>query len=194
MTILSHVDRHVFYVLVASKTIIMNFSLKVIGKIIDALGNLCSLLMVLMILNVFYDVIMRYFFNDVSIGMQELEWHLFAAMFMFGIAYTLKEDAHVRVDIFYDAMSKRKQAFINIFGALVFVLPITLLICYYSIDYTIDAYTMGEGSGDPGGLPHRWIVRSVIPLSSVFLMLAIIHVVLSQIQVLTTTLAKEGTQ
>jgi TRAP-type mannitol/chloroaromatic compound transport system permease small subunit len=172
----------------------MNFSLKVIGKILDGLGNLCSLLMLLMILNVFYDVIMRYFFNDVSIGMQELEWHLFAAMFMFGIAYTLKEDAHVRVDIFYDAMSQRKKAFINIFGAIAFALPITLLIGYYSIDYTIEAYSMGEGSGDPGGLPHRWIVRSVIPLSSVFLVLAIIHVVLSQIQVLTTSYTKEGEQ
>jgi len=163
----------------------MKTSLKIIGKFIDMLGNFCSLLMVLMILNVFYDVIMRYFFNDVSIGMQELEWHLFAAMFMFGIAYTLKEDAHVRVDIFYDAMTKRKKAFINIFGSIIFALPITLLIFYYSIDYTLDAYTMGEGSGDPGGLPHRWIVRSVIPLSSLFLVLAIIHVVLSQIQILT---------
>lgn len=163
----------------------MKTSLKVIGKIIDMLGNFCSLLMILMIINVFYDVIMRYFFNDVSIGMQELEWHLFAAMFMFGIAYTLKEDGHVRVDIFYDAMSKRKQAFINIFGSIFFALPMTLLICYYSLDYTYEAYSMGEGSGDPGGLPHRWIVRSVIPLSSMFLVLSIIYVVLSQIQVLT---------
>jgi len=160
----------------------MNFTLKFIGKIIDALGNFCSLLMILMIANVFYDVIMRYFFNDVSIGMQELEWHLFAAMFMFGIAYTLKEGAHVRVDIFYDVMSQRKQSYINIFGSVFFALPITVLIFYYSIDYTIDAYQMGEGSGDPGGLPHRWIVRSVIPLSSMFLMLAIVHVVLSNIQ------------
>lgn len=162
----------------------MNAMLKIVGKILDALGNFCSLLMVLMILNVFYDVVMRYFFNDVSIAMQELEWHLFAAMFMFGIAYTLKEDAHVRVDIFYDNMQARNKAFINIFGSLFLALPITLLILYYSWDYTFDAYEMGEGSGDPGGLPHRWIVRSVIPLSSVFLMLAIFHVVLSQIQVL----------
>ena len=172
----------------------MNFSLKIIGKIIDALGNFCSILMMLMIANVFYDVIMRYFFNDVSIGMQELEWHLFAGMFMFGIAYTLKEDAHVRVDIFYDKMPKRKQAYINIFGALVFALPITILIGYYSIGYTMEAYNMGEGSGDPGGLPHRWIVRSVIPLSSLFLLLAIIYVVLSQIQLLITSSTKEGAQ
>jgi TRAP-type mannitol/chloroaromatic compound transport system permease small subunit len=158
--------------------------LKIIGKIIDGLGNFCSLLMILMIINVFYDVIMRYFFNDVSIGMQELEWHLFAAMFMFGIAYTLKEDAHVRVDIFYDAMSVKKQAIINIFGSLVFALPITVLILYYSWDYTFEAYEMGEGSGDPGGLPHRWIVRSVIPLSSIFLLLAIFHVLITQLKVL----------
>ena len=162
----------------------MNTSLKLITKIIDALGLFCSLLMLLMIANVFYDVIMRYFFNDVSIGMQELEWHLFAAMFMFGIAYTLKEDAHVRVDIFYDAMSAKKQAIINIFGSLVFALPITLLILYFSYDYAFEAYEMGEGSGDPGGLPHRWIVRSVIPLSSVFLVLSIFHMVLSNIQIL----------
>ena len=176
----------------------MKTTLKIIGKFIDMLGNFCSLLMVLMILNVFYDVIMRYFFNDVSIGMQELEWHLFAAMFMFGIAYTLKEDAHVRVDIFYDAMTNRKKAFINIIGSIFFALPITLLIFYYSIDYTIEAYTMGEGSGDPGGLPHRWIVRSVIPVSSFFLVLAIIHVVLTHIQILTgidsSTTKQEGEQ
>jgi TRAP-type mannitol/chloroaromatic compound transport system permease small subunit len=172
----------------------MNFSLKVISKILDALGNLCSVLMLLMIANVFFDVVMRYFFNDVSIGMQELEWHLFAAMFMFGIAYTLKEDSHVRVDIFYDAMSAKKKAIINIFGALAFALPITILICYYSIDYTLEAYAMGEGSADPGGLPHRWIVRSVIPLSSVFLILAIIHVVLTQVQILRAPSSTEGEQ
>lgn len=164
----------------------MNFTLKLVGKIIDGLGNFCSILMLLMIANVFYDVIMRYFFNDVSIGMQELEWHLFAAMFMFGIAYTLKEDAHVKVDIFFDKMSVNKQAVINIFGSLFFALPITVVILYYSIDYTLEAYNMGEGSADPGGLPHRWIVRSVIPLSSFFLILAIVHVVLRNIQLLIT--------
>jgi len=160
----------------------MDSVLKMTGKIIDGLGNFCSLLMILMIINVFYDVIMRYFFNDVSIGMQELEWHLFAAMFMFGIAYTLKEDAHVRVDIFYDVMSVKKQALVNIFGSLFFALPITLVILYYSWDYTFEAYQMGEGSGDPGGLPHRWVVRSVIPISSFFLILAIFHMLLNSIQ------------
>jgi TRAP-type mannitol/chloroaromatic compound transport system permease small subunit len=160
----------------------MQLILKTLGKIIDLIGSLCSLLMVAMILNVFYDVIMRYFFNDVSIAMQELEWHLFAAMFMFGIAYTLKEDGHVRVDVFYDQMSKRIQSYINIFGAIVFALPVTVLILYFSWDYTLEAYQMGEGSADPGGLPHRWIVRAIIPTSSFFLILSIAYVVLQQVQ------------
>jgi TRAP-type mannitol/chloroaromatic compound transport system permease small subunit len=150
--------------------------------------------MLLMVLNVFYDVIMRYFFNDVSIGMQELEWHLFGAMFMFGIGYTFKEDGHVRVDVFYDKMSKRSQAWVNIFGAILFALPITLLILYFSIDYTYQAYEMGEGSADPGGLPHRWIIRSVIPISSFFLTLSIAYIVLTEIQNLRTPESKETQQ
>jgi TRAP-type mannitol/chloroaromatic compound transport system permease small subunit len=78
----------------------MQFILKSLKQIIDTVGGICSIIMILMVVNVFYNVVSRYFFNNVSIGMQELEWHLFSAMFMFGIGYTLKEDSHVRVDIF----------------------------------------------------------------------------------------------
>ena len=163
----------------------MNFLTKILEKIINSIGSLCSLLMLLMIINVFYDVVMRYFFNDVSIGMQELEWHLFAAMFMFGIGYTYKEDGHVRVDIFYDRLSKKSQAIINIVGSLLFALPFALLIIYFSIDYAYEAYEIGEKSADPGGLTHRWIIRSVIPISSIYLILSIVYVVIEQCKNLT---------
>lgn len=158
----------------------MNFLTKILGKAIDVVGSLCSLLMLLMVLNVFYDVVMRYFFNDVSIGMQELEWHLFAAMFMFGIGYTLKEDGHVRVDVFYDRFSIKTQSIINIIGSLFFALPFTLLIIYFSVDYAYEAYEMGEKSADPGGLPHRWIIRAVIPVSCIYLICCIFYVLLEQ--------------
>lgn len=170
----------------------MKFILNSLKTIIDAVGSLCSLLMILMILNVFYDVVMRYFFNDVSIGMQELEWHLFAAMFMFGIGYTLKEDGHVRVDIIYDQLSEKSQAIINILGSLFFALPFTLLILYFSWDYALEAYKMGEGSADPGGLPHRWIIRSVIPVSSIYLLVCLLYVVLNQIKSLSVPVQERG--
>ena len=161
----------------------MNPIINFLKIIIDAVGNFCSLLMILMILNVFYDVVMRYFFNDVSIGMQELEWHLFAAMFMFGIGYTLKEDGHVRVDIIYDQLSKKSQALINIAGSLLFALPFTLLVLYFSWSYAYEAFAIGEGSPDPGGLPYRWIIRSVIPVSSIFTTLCILYVLLIQFKI-----------
>ena len=171
----------------------MQFILKLFKKIIDAVGSLCSIIMILMVLNVFYDVVSRYFFNNVSIGMQELEWHLFAAMFMFGIGYTLKEDGHVRVDVFYDKMSEHSQAIINILGAIFFALPITVLVLYYGSDYALEAFQMGEGSPDPGGLPYRWIVRSIIPFSSAFLLLCILYVTLKNILLLNTpSQSKQG--
>jgi TRAP-type mannitol/chloroaromatic compound transport system permease small subunit len=170
----------------------MKAVIHLLEKILNSLGNVCSLLMILMILNVFYDVVMRYLFNDVSIAMQELEWHLFAAMFMFGVAYTLKEDGHVRVDVFYEKMSEFYQAVINIGGSLLFALPFTLLILYFSLGYTMDAYDMGEGSAAPGGLPHRWIVRSVIPVSSVFLLLSILYVTLKNIQIIRVVKSTEN--
>ena len=117
----------------------MPFLLK-LDHIFTCLARLCGALagiaMILLLFNVFYDVVMRYAFNDVSIAMQELEWHLFSVAFLLGIPYAIKENSHVRVDIFYDRWSKKTQAFINLFGATFFILPFTLLVTYYSIQFT----------------------------------------------------------
>lgn len=162
----------------------MKSLMQVLGKLIDVIGYLCGLLMILMVLNVFYDVVMRYVFSNASIGMQELEWHLFAAMFMFGIGYTLKQDGHVRVDIIYDRLSPTTQAWIDIIGTLIFAIPFTALIVYYGFGYAVDAFQMGEGSADPGGLPHRWVIRSVIPVASAFVILCLLHGLLEKVAVL----------
>jgi len=134
-------------------------------KFADIIGYITAFTMVLMILNVFYDVIMRYFFRAGSIAMQEMEWHLFSVIILLGIAYTLKEDGHVRVDLIYDRLTDKKKAMINMVGVVIFILPIALLIGIGSIDYVIEAYQSGEQSGDPGGLTNRWLVKSLIPLS-----------------------------
>ena len=141
-----------------------------------SLARLCGILaciaMILLLFNVFFDVVMRYAFNDVSIAMQELEWHLFSAVFLLGIPYAIHENSHVRVDILYDRWSEKTQAYINLFGTLIFILPLVALVSYYSISFTFDAYEIGEGSGDPGGLPYRWIIKSLIPFSFIMMGLA----------------------
>jgi len=131
----------------------------------ETLGKISAVLFILLLLNVFFDVVMRYLFNDVSIGMQELEWHLYAAIFMLSIPYALFKEGHVRVDIIYSSLSIRKQAWIDIFGTLILLIPFTVLVTKYGIGFTIEAYKLGEGSGDPGGLPYRWIIKAVIPFS-----------------------------
>ncbi|RXJ81504.1 TRAP transporter small permease subunit [Arcobacter sp. F2176] len=140
-------------------------------KFADLIGTITSIAMVLMILNVFYDVVMRYFFRDGSIAMQEMEWHLFSVVILLGMSYTLKEDGHVRVDLIYDRLTDRKKAMINMTGVIAFILPIAILVGLSSINNAHEAYLSMEQSGDPGGLPYRWIVKSLIPLS--FLLLII---------------------
>ncbi len=137
------------------------------------LSNLCGwvacIAMILMAVNVFYDVVSRYAFNEVSIGMQEMEWHLYSIVFLFGIPYALRTDGHVRVDVFYTNWSNKAKAWINLIGAVIFVLPFAYLIGTYGYAFALDSYSMGEGSGDPGGLPHRYLIKSVIPITAFFI-------------------------
>lgn len=145
-----------------------------INRMTDAIGKLSGTLLLLLLLNVFYDVIMRYLFNDVSIGMQELEWHLYATVFLLGISYTLSQDGHVRVDLIYNQLSPRHQAMVDIGGTLLLLIPFSLLIVWYGVGFAADSYQLGEGSGDPGGLPHRWIIKSMIPLSFLLVIISAI--------------------
>jgi TRAP-type mannitol/chloroaromatic compound transport system permease small subunit len=147
----------------------------------DLMGWIAGTLNLLMLVNVFYDAIMRYFFKTGSIAMQEMEWHLFAIVFLFGIAYALKEDGHVRVDVLYDRFSPRNKAIVNIAGTLLFLIPLSVLIIEGSVWYVHEAYASGEVSGDPGGLSYRWLIKLVIPVSFVFLTVSAIGFIIRNI-------------
>jgi TRAP-type mannitol/chloroaromatic compound transport system permease small subunit len=157
---------------------------KIFDKFSDVMGWIAGVLNLLMLVNVFYDAIMRYFFKTGSIALQEMEWHLFAIVFLFGIAYGLKEDGHVRVDVLYDRFSPRNKAIVNLAGTFLFLLPLSVLIIEGSVWYVQEAYTSGEVSGDPGGLPYRWLIKLVIPASFVFLVVSAIGFVIRNINIL----------
>lgn len=145
---------------------------RIVALIARLCGGLAALAMVLMLLNVFYDVIMRYAFSQVSIAAQEMEWHLFAVSFMLAIPYAIHTNSHVRIDILSERWTDRRKAWINLFGTVLFLWPPCVLIIFFGTDFAFGAFTMGEGSGDPGGLPQRWIIKSVIPLT--FVLVAIV--------------------
>ena len=157
---------------------------KFFDRFSDVMGWVAGALNLLMLLNVFYDSIMRYFFNSGSIALQETEWHLFSLVFLFGIAYALKEDGHVRVDVLYDRFSPRWKAIVNIGGTALLLFPLSVLIVEGSVWYVQEAFSSGEVSGDPGGLPYRWLIKLVIPASFVFLIVSATGFIIHNINVL----------
>lgn len=108
---------------------------------------------------------MRYLFNSGSIGIQELEWHLFSIIFLLGAAYSLKHDEHVRLDLLYKSkfLTDRHRAFIDAFGSLFILIPFCLLIIISAWPFVTQAYIHNEASPDPGGLTMRWVIKAMIP-------------------------------
>jgi|TARA_B110000238_G_C15927312_1_gene353158 TRAP-type mannitol/chloroaromatic compound transport system permease small subunit len=155
-----------------------------INKFSDCCGILASLLFILMLFNVFYDVLARYLFNQVSIGMQEMEWHLFAAMFLIAIPYTIRSEGHVRVDFMYENFGARGKAWVNLFGTLFLLLPFSLLVAWFGIAFSYQAFELSETSGDPGGLPYRWIIKAMISVSFLAMSLSGIALILGAKRVL----------
>jgi len=142
-----------------------------INTIIKYLGYFTAFIVAILVLLVVYDATARYLFSTGSIALQELEWHLFDVIILFGIAYTLRENAHVRVDIFYANYSEKKKALVNIISSLFFILPFSALIIYIGIDFVHLSFIQNEASSNPGGLEYRYLVKALLPLSFVFLTL-----------------------
>ena len=146
-----------------------------IDKIIEKVKSLCSWLSFLLVILITVDVFLRYIFNFSSASLYELEWHFFAAIFLLGSSVTLQNDEHVRVDVFYNRLSKKKKEVINLIGNIFFLVPFSLVIFYTSIPFVTDSFVILESSPDPGGLPFRFIIKSIIPFS--FFLLATIGVI-----------------
>ncbi len=127
----------------------------------------------MLVLLVGYDVTMRYLFQSGSIGIQELQWHLFSIIFLLGAGYTLKHDEHVRLDIVYRSrfLSDRLRAWVDVFGTVFILLPFCLLIIYTAWPFVHQAYLSGEISPDPGGLTMRWLIKAMIQLGFALLVL-----------------------
>ena len=117
-----------------------------------------------LVIVVFVDVIMRYIFRISFVFVQEMEWHLFSVIFLIGAGYALLHDEHVRVDVFYQRLSVRNKAWINLLGTLFCLFPGCYLILATSIPFVLDSYGVMEVSPDPGGVPFRFVIKGMIPI------------------------------
>lgn len=137
--------------------------IKVIDTINEVVGRVVAVITAVLVLVIFNDVVMRYVFNTSFVFTQELEWHLFAFIFLVGAGYTLLYNGHVRVDIVYARLSPRAQAWIDAVCCLLFLFPGCWLVLSTTIPFVETAYRTMEGSPDPGGIPYRWILKACIP-------------------------------
>lgn len=158
--------------------------MKSIDTLTEYTARFTAVVLVVLTLLIVFDALSRYLFHSGSIALQELEWHLFDVVILLGIPYALKEGAHVRVDIFYANFKLRTKAYIDIVSYLFLVLPFSLLIIYMGYDFVMQSFVQNEGSSDPGGLPYRFVVKSLMLLSFVLLFLQSISEISKRIKVL----------
>jgi TRAP-type mannitol/chloroaromatic compound transport system permease small subunit len=137
-------------------------SIDIIDSTTEFSGKIISWLTLIMVVTMFTIVLLRYGFNVGWIAMQESVLYMHGFIFMLGAAYTLKADGHVRVDIFYHKFSQRKKAYIDIFGTLFLLLPVTIFIFFISLDYVSNSWQIMEKSSEAGGLPFVYISKSLL--------------------------------
>ncbi len=145
---------------------------------------LSAIILALLVILIVYDATARYLFQTGSIALQELEWHFFDIVILLGIAFTLQQNLHVRVDIFYDNFSEKTRHIVDIFAYICFILPFSILIIYIGFDFVIMSFEQLESSSNPGGLPYRFIVKSLMPIAFVLLGLQVLSELKQRIKAL----------
>jgi TRAP-type mannitol/chloroaromatic compound transport system permease small subunit len=112
----------------------------------------------------------RYLFSESSNGWLEIQWYMFAGMVLLGAPYTLKMNEHVRVDLVYGMVSERTQIWIDIIGGVLFLLPICIILTYFTWPWFLESYLHNEQSSNAGGLV-RWPIKLLLPVG--FCMMAL---------------------
>jgi len=161
--------------------------IKVLDTITEYTGRLFSWCTTLLVILICIDVFLRYALKISFIWLTEVEIYLFALTFLFGAAYALKHDKHVRVDIFYDTWSSRKKAWTNIWGGLFLLIPWCVVCIIASWKYFAFSFSFKENSPQAGGLPYLYVLKLCIVLGFIMLLLQGLSNILKSIQILKTT-------
>jgi len=163
-----------------------NRVLDVLDRISVVSGRITSWLTLLMVLVTVVIVVMRYVLDAGAVWLQESVVWMHAVVFMVGAAYTLQQDEHVRVDIFYRDMSARRRAWIDVLGTLLFLLPLCLVLGYQAWDFVAVSWQLGESSREPGGMPYPFVplLKSVLLVMPLLLVVQGVSMLVRSLQVI----------
>ena len=157
---------------------------RLIDGLNEAIGRAAIWLVLIVVVISSGNAVFRFAFNMSSNGLLEIQWYLFSGIFMLCAAYVLKRNEHIRIDVVTGRLSDRAQNWIDVFGFLVFLLPMTLIVAYLSWPVFMNAWHTSEVSPNPGGL-IRWPVRILMPIGFVLLTLQACSELIKRIAFLT---------
>tara|TARA_B100001996_G_scaffold112598_1_gene85257 strand:- start:679 stop:1179 length:501 start_codon:yes stop_codon:yes gene_type:complete len=162
----------------------MNNFQSLIDQIIDIVSIFLIYILLLMIGLIILTIFLRYFFSIGSIAIQELIMYFHASIFMLGISYTYKENSHVKIDIFYNKLSKKNKIILSLIGDVLLIIPVAVFIILISFDMVSSSWNILEGSSEAGGLNLVFILKSLIPLSGFLILLQALSVLFKNLKVL----------
>ena len=135
---------------------------RIVDPILVTVGNAVSWLWIALLTVIVCNVVLRYALAEGRIEFEEIQWHLYSVGFMLGLGYALQADAHVRVDVLHERFRPTTQAWIDLYGLVLFVLPFVALMLIYGARFVADSFATAEVSSSPGGLPYRWAIKGVL--------------------------------
>lgn len=140
-----------------------------IEAVLKVIGEFISWIWVVLMLVIVVNVLMRYAFATNYIWVEEAQWHMYAVGYMIGIGFTIVHDGHVRVDVLAGSFSQRTRAVIEFLGLLLLVFPLIYFMILYAIPFVERSWIRNEASSAPGGLNHRWAIKSVILIAFTYM-------------------------
>ncbi len=140
--------------------------------IIRRIGVFASWFWIAVMTVILISVISRYAFGQGSILLEEITWHIYGAVWTIGMAYTFISDNHVRVDLIHERLSIKAQAWIELLGILVLLMPFLVVVFLDAVPYFWDSFLQGEQSQAPSGLAYRWVLKFFLPFSLALLIVA----------------------
>lgn len=155
-----------------------------LDRLAEKTGRIIAWLTLAMVFITFAVVVLRKLFETGSIALQESVSYLHAAVFMLAAAYTLKQDGHVRVDIFYQKYSARTRAWVDLLGTLLLLFPVCLFMFFSSLEYVSASWSMLEGSREADGLDGVFLLKTAIPVMAILLLLQGCSIILHKLLLL----------
>jgi TRAP-type mannitol/chloroaromatic compound transport system permease small subunit len=169
----------------------MKFMLALSGAIdglLERIARITGWLFFVLVGVIVWDVITRKLGFQIpgfgSTPIQELEWHLHGALFLFWLGYAYVRNVHVRIDVFTANLAPRKAAWLELFGIFAFAIPYTLVALYFSFLFAQTSFIQNESSNAPNGLAYRWIIKSCLFFGLALLMASVVSVFCRKVVVL----------